>query len=879
MIGWLRKPHFRYILTTVFAAATSCCAAEEQLASGINFRTDIYSVLRKACFECHGPGKQSGDLRIDLPKHIQDSGVIVPGKPDESELLRRISLPHGHDEVMPAIGRTLPAKQIAAIRKWILEGAQWPESFEAGQHWSYVKPVRPEVPDASDATAWAVNAIDLFVADRLRKEGLHPSPPADAQTLIRRVYLVLIGLPPTPAEVRSFVADPTNEAYEEIVHDLLGRPQFGERWARPWLDLARYADSHGFQRDNFRDIWPYRDWVIRALNDDMPFDQFTMEQIAGDLLPNATESQKIATGFHRCTPTNVEAGSLPEETRIEQVIDRVNTTGAVWLGTTLECCQCHDHKYDPFSMGDYYRLLAYFNSTEAEAARTDPQKASSIRFRGPTMPVSNPKKDSRRTKAQKELAALKTTLAAHKQQLNEGLKPWVLSLRDKGGGLLQHTVPGDTGSQKTADTADSDSVASEERSAETISPEAAAALKKPSGSWTSEDRRALVKLRQQLDPKFASLTKRVEQRKKEVEKLAADTTLVMIELSEPRSSYIFERGDYRHRGSDVQAGTPHILHSSPRAANDRVALAKWLTDSENPLVARVTVNRWWAELFGQGIVTTPEDFGVKGDHPSHPLLLDWLAVEFMENGWSMKHLLKTIAMSATFRQSSHTTESQIQHDPGNRLLGRGPRFRMDAEMIRDNTLAISGLLNLRQFGPPIRPFQPEGVWSKVGGTSYDYVVSPGSEQHRRGIYVVLKRGAPYPSFINFDASARLACAVERSRTNTPLQALTLLNDPVHVESAKALARRILTDMPMQDDASRLEYAFQLCVSRLPSKIEHEILRQLLNDQIAQDRSEISGSANAVPSADPPAGIRVEEFHAWWSVATALLNLHETITIY
>ncbi|MCC9606205.1 PSD1 and planctomycete cytochrome C domain-containing protein [Blastopirellula sp. JC732] len=972
----------------------------------VDFAGDIFPILQRSCIECHGPNKEEGGLRLDQRDYALDSGAIEPGSPEESELLRRIVLPRGHDDIMPAIGEPLNKNQVAAIRGWIKQGAIWPKDFQEATHWSYVAPKRPALPDVSNPN-WVQSPIDRFVLHRLDEAGLTPSAPATPEKRIRRVYLDLIGLPPTPAEVQAFVANPTAKHYETIVDDLLNRPQFGERWARPWLDLARYADSHGFQRDDLRDVWAYRDWVIRAMNDDMPFDQFTIEQVAGDLLPNATESQRIATGFHRCTPTNVEAGSLPEETRIEQVLDRVNTTGAVWLGTTLECCQCHDHKYDPFTQRDYYQLLGFFNSTELEADRAS-DSPSSIRFNGPSMPLSDAQQDTQRKELQGQLAGLKKKRTERRRELTTDLESWVAqyaeqlsqaakthvldvvsfesqgntdtfktldngsvllvggdppetdvyAVRTKGaiagvtairlealrhedlpgggpgrgdpqkrnfvlndfsaeiqsegepttklhftGGTAAYSQPSwdingavdedpktgwaiapkfdesHTATFRLAETIDLTddqqlvftlsqqwgkartigcfrlSAITGNVDAETVPDVVAKASKTPAMKWSEKQRQELVDYRVERDSKSGDLDKQVKAMEKKIEQLKPDTTLVMIELAKPRETSIFERGDYRTPGEKVEPGTPDILHSMPEGPPNRLTLAKWLASRENPLAARVTVNRWWAELFGQGIVTTVEDFGIKGEPPSHPDLLDWLAAEFMDNGWSMKKLLKTIVMSSTYQQSSKVTPELLEMDDQNRLLARGPRFRMSAEMVRDNALAASGLLSLDQFGPPIRPYQPKGIWTKVGGTNYQYEVSPGEQQYRRGIYVVIKRGSPYPSFMNFDASARLACTVKRSRTNTPLQALTLLNDPVYVDAAKALAKRIQDETKDQPLDQQLAYAFQLCTARRPTEREQAILQKLYAQQAKEH----------------------DQDEAWFSVSLALLNLHETIT--
>ncbi|MDX1928493.1 MAG: PSD1 and planctomycete cytochrome C domain-containing protein [Pirellulaceae bacterium] len=988
--------------------------------SGVNvdFAKDVYPILQRSCLECHGDKKQEGNLRLD--QRTTAMSVVVPGDLEKSELLHRVCLPRGSEGVMPAVGEPLTKREQATLQTWIEQGASWPESFTPAGHWSYSAPQRPELAAPNAAVqetvqtypAWGQSPIDRFVLQRLIDDGLRPSAQAPPEKLVRRLFLDLIGLPPTPAEVQAFVADPTQQRYEQLVNDLLRRPQFGERWARPWLDLARYADSHGFQRDDFRDLWAYRDWVIQALNDDMPFDQFTIEQIAGDLLPSATESQKIATGFHRCSPTNCEAGSLPEETRIEQVIDRVNTTATVWLGTTLECCQCHDHKYDPFKMKEYYQLLAFFNNTELEADLTNPKSPSSIQFKGPTMPLANAERDAKRAQLQAKIVAIEQQLSERRRELDTSLAEWsrefdkrasdaqshpldVVDFQstgttdtykklDDGAILLVGNDPPETDvyrvqvqaelkdvrafrldvlrhdslpgkgpgrgdakrrnfilnefkaeawvegpmegtvkplgfkaamasfSQAKWDVAGA--IDQQAKSGWAISPEfdrshwatfvlaepldlnAASQLSftltqqfgqartigcfrltaltgnvsadsvsselvviaaKSQEEWSKGEREKLLQYRFDQDPPSSQLQADLAKLQKQLAAVAADTTLLMVELASPRASTIFMRGDYKRPGEPVEANVPAALHALPTSEPpvNRLLLARWLVSKTNPLVARVTVNRWWAELFGAGIVPTAEDFGIKGEPPSHPELLDWLAVEFMDSEWSMKHVLKTIVMSATYQQSSRITPELLELDDRNRLLARGPRFRMDAELVRDNALAISGLLDLKQFGPSIRPYQPEGIWTKVGGQRYEYEVSPGSEKHRRGIYVVMKRGAPYPSFMNFDATARLNCTVKRSRTNTPLQALTLLNDPVYVEAAKAFAQRIQSEKGNDTVDKQVDFAFQLCVARLPSDTERSTIKNLLTAQ-----------ASATNSDD-----------AWLSVTTALLNLHETIT--
>jgi mono/diheme cytochrome c family protein len=761
----MRLPRFIRALALVLTALPATAAAPSP--APVDFARDVLPIFQSQCVECHGPQKHKGDLRLD-----QDGPSLAKAAsaadPAASELLRRIALPRGDDDVMPNRGEPLTSAQVEAIRRWVAQGAVWPRGVKAAGHWAYAKPAQPLVPTVP-APYRILNPIDAFVAARLKQEGLPQSPPAERATLLRRVTLDLTGLPPTPAEVDAFLADDSPNAYDKVVDRLLASPQFGVRWARPWLDYARYADSHGFQRDDLRDLWAYRDWVVDALNADMPFDRFTIDQLAGDLLPNATKSQRIATGFNRSAPTNVEAGSEPEETRVNQVLDRVNTFATVWLGSTMECCQCHDHKYDPFTMRDYYGLFAFFNSTAIEAERAKPNVRSSIQFIGPEMVL----KDS----------------------------PYQLR-----------------------------------------PPQAKAAAT--------------------TQPK-------------------PPTTLVMRELAEPRETHVLLRGNYQTPGDVVAPTTPAALPAmsvEPGHRPNRLDLARWAASRENPLVARVTVNRWWSELFGHGLVATPEDFGLRGERPTHAELLDWLACELMDNGWSMKKTLRTIVTSATYRQSSRATPDLLARDDQNLLYARGPRFRMDAEMVRDNALAIAGLISLDRGGPPIHPYQPDGLWVKVGGAKVDYVVSPGVEKFRRGLYVVWKRAAPYPSFVNFDANARLACRVRRPRSNTPLQALTLMNDPAYVEAAVALARRALAERPSADEADRIAFLFRLAVSRAPRPGEIEVLRRLVDEQRTAARADPAAAKRfAAAWPDLAAGTSDEELCAWYAAAAAVLNLDETIT--
>lgn len=976
-------------------------------ASAFDFSKEVYPVLQRACFECHGTEVQKGDLRLDTasPKHAEIG----------QELLRRVQLSPEDKEAMPKRGERLKPEQIAALKAWIDDGAKWPEKIESLTHWSYIPPVRPKVP------AGAKNPVDAFIREKLTANGLKSAPSAAPETLIRRVSLDLTGLPPSASDL-------SEKNYEALVDRLLASKQFGVRWARPWLDLARYADSHGFQRDDLREIWAYRDWVVEALNANMPFDQFTLEQIAGDLLPNATPSQIIATGFHRCTPTNVEAGTEPEESRINQVIDRVNTTGAVWLGTTLECAQCHNHKYDPITQKDFYSLLAYYNNTEKEAERANPKTPGSIAFNGSPFALPDADRAAERQKLTAQIKALDTQITAATAKAPAStvsnaftvLKPEAfitdsdaeteaqpdgstlitgpvpekdtytveapLPAGEVSGlfleGLTHASIPGDGpgrgGANRpnfvlhtfdcTLTTADGKTQPLKFSAAHADYSQAGYEVenlitKQGKGAWAIGRRfgephwaafelgkplqitagaKLTVRMEQNFgnglvigclrlstikgnvlaalpaiepeeevaavpatkkkkgkaaakpsskDPQIAKLEKQRAALQKQLAALKPLSTEVMKELPQPRMTAIFKRGVYTDPTTPVTATTPAVFKNAAKGPPNRLTLGKWLASRDNPLAARVTVNRWWAELFGQGIVSTLEDFGIKGAPPSHPELLDWLAVEFMESGWDMKHVLKLIVMSETYRQSSEFVvralarpgaassglKPELQTDPANALLSHFPRFRLDAETIRDNALSIAGLLNLKQGGVPIRPPQPDGLWSKVGGQQYSYETSPGSEKHRRGLYVVLKRGSPYPSFVNFDASARMACVVRRSRSNTPLQALTLLNDPVYVEAAKHFALRIAKESPSSDLDAQIAHAFRLSLARSPSADEAEVLKNLWEAQFAAAEADAKTTKELTADVTLPKELSPAQFSAFYSLATALLNLDECIT--
>lgn len=716
------------------------------------------------------------------------------------------------------------------------------------QHWAYVSPRRSDLPDIRDAN-WPKNAIDYFVVAKMADRDLRPSSQATPARLLRRVYLDLIGLPPSPAAVAAFLRDPTDEAYTATVDRLLASPRYGENWARHWLDLARYSDSNGYQADQLRDMWAYRDWVIDAMNADMPFDQFTIEQIAGDLLPAATQAQQIATGFHRTPTCNVEAGVDPESNRTDQVIDRVNTTGTVWLGTTIECAQCHDHKYDSFSQREYYQLFAFFNNTPIEVKNSG--KASDVQFNfyGPKLelPMS--------------VAAL---------QRKELLTTRIQHLKEKVTQLETAALDELPAWEKTVS-----------RQAGDVLPENVVDALMLSPKQRNKSQRRSVREHFLADrPDVTTARTRLKKLREERGAIQPNSTLVMVEMPEPRETRVFLRGQFLTPGEIVRPDVPSGLHAMSRGAPpNRLGLAQWLVSTDNPLVARVTVNRWWYQFFGRGLVATAEDFGTEGEPPTHPQLLDWLAVELMDNEWSMKHIHKLIVTSATYRQTSQVTPVLLAADPDNRLYARGPRTRMSAEMIRDNALAISGLLGDNMGGAPVFPPQPSGLWNQTGRNEPKYVTAEGESRFRRGIYVIWRRAAPYPSFVNFDAPDRMACVVTRPKTNTPLQALTLLNDEAYAETAWALAARVLAEIPNATDDEQLSYAFRLCVARTPTVEELNILVETLKserDQLTLMATEIDKLIESLPFGFADA-IDKYEWSAWFSIANILLNLDETIT--
>ena len=821
----------------------------------VDFARDIQPIFAERCNYCHGEEEQEGELRLDAKAIVMKGGksgpLLLPAKSAESLLIHRL-IGAGTEKQMPLDDEPLSAEQIGLIRAWIDQGAKWPDGIGSKatavkRHWAYVAPQPPPLPAVRN-TAWPKSPIDHFVLERLEKEKIAPSAPADRERLVRRVFLDLVGVPPSVEEMDAFLDDASPDAYQRLVDRLLASPRYGERWATPWLDAARYADSNGYQRDGHRTVWPYRDWVIRALNADMPFDQFTIEQLAGDLLPEATIDQKVATGFHRSTTVNVEAGTDEEENRTNQVIDRVNVTGTVWLGTTFECCQCHNHKFDPFTQRDYYQLLAFFNNSPKETEQRTKGSAA-LEFVSPV--VSFPLDDDSLEK-RRELEERRKRLANEIDQCvddeSKGLAAWEQEV----------TADKEKMAKLPANVRRVLAVAAEER---------------------RPNQRAVLKTYfVGMSPEAAKIQAQMDELKKQLDALAPPVSLVMTELNEPRPTMIFERGSFLSPGEAVQPGTPRIVHAfAEDAPKNRLGLAQWIVDPANPLVARVQVNRAWSQFFGRGIVVSEEDLGTQSEPPTHPKLLDWLAVEFQKSGWSLKHIHRQIATSATYSQASTFRSDLVAKDPYNVLLARGPRARLTAELIRDSALTASGLLSSKMHGPPVYPPQPDGVWRVTGAVDNTYRTSSGQDAYRRGVYTVWRRSAPYPSFVNFDAPDRSACTVKRPQSNTPLQALTLLNDPVYVSLAQALADRVVHDKAGKSLDEQLTYAFRAVLSRRPQAHELDQLRNIFEQARQRYLSDPKTAQQIAGKRELPAGIAAADWAAWFNTAHVLLNLDEAIT--
>ena len=760
------------VLFLVCLVGDSAFAADEL----VSFNRDIRPILAKNCFACHGPdeGAREAGLRLDTAAGAtagrDGRRALVPGQPSDSELVARVES-DDPDVVMPPAdsGHELSAEEKTLLRRWISEGGEYKV------HWSFTQPMKIELPTVKQ-DAWPKHAIDHFVLAKLELQKLTPSAQADRYRLIRRVSLDLTGLPPTPEEADAFVADSSDEAFGRVVDRLLASEAYGERWARMWLDLARYADTKGYEKDRHRDVWKFRDWVILALNRDLPYDQFTIEQLAGDLLPDASNEQILATAFHRNTMTNDEGGTDNEEFRVAAVKDRVDTTLQVWMGLTMGCAKCHSHKYDPISHQDYYSLYAIFNQTE-DADRSDDV---------PVLPLPSPEQSV-------QIAEIEAGIRTLQEQQKE-----------------------------TPDTS--------------------------LEAMIKEQQKKLATVR-------GSMTK----------------TPIMKELAEGqrRDTRIHQRGNFLDPGDKVEPAVLGLFGSQDADVPvNRLSVARWIVQPENPLTARVMVNRVWARLFGVGLVETEEDFGTQGMIPSHPELLDWLAVEFRENGWSIKKLIRTIVLSATYQQSAVVDAEKLAADPRNILLSRGPRFRLSAETVRDQALAVSGLLTQKVGGPSVMPPQPDGVW-KSTYNALKWIDATGPDRYRRALYTYWKRTSPYPAMITFDAGSGEVCQIRRVRTNTPLQALVTLNDPAYVEAAGALAKR-MNDV-RGPTSEKIRRGFRLALVRPPSAAEASRLLEVYEALSASFENDSGAAEKLVNAANLEKGDA-----AMIAVANVLLNLDETL---
>ena len=788
----------------VLLLVSNGCNRQHALPEEITFNKHIRPVLSDNCFKCHGPDKDAieGDLRLDLEEEAKKERdgyqVIAEGRPGQSELIRRIKLDPAHEDYMPHAdaNKSLDAYEVSLLEKWIAEGAVWED------HWAYIAPAK-QSPPGNRAVSKYAHPIDKFVVNTLVENKLALSPKADSITLLRRLYFDVIGLPPSQDEVRSFLGDSRPDAYERVVSQLLASPHYGERMAIGWLDIVRYADTNGFHSDVHRHIYPYRDYVIKAFNENMPFDQFTLEQLAGDLLPNPTLDQRIASGFNRLNQITKEGGAQDKEYRLKYAADRVRAFSTTWMGATVGCAECHDHKFDPYTAKDFYSLSAFFADIDEKGIyRNSP-------YVPPEMPVPPPElADS--------VAQLDTFLVSLHRQLKDST---VLSARE------------------------------------------------------------MAQLRKQLDVHGALRDTLVKD---------MPATLVAVPVP-PREVRILPRGNWMDESGDVvQPDIPHFLPSDQLEKTNRLSrvdLANWLFEEENPLTARVFVNRLWKQFFNEGLSRVLDDLGSQGEPPTHPELLDWLAVEFRQSGWDIKHMVELIVTSETYKQSSAPREELEDIDPANRLLARQSSFRLEAELIRDNALAVSGLLSRRIGGRSVQPYQPDGYWANINtfgvqGPGTTWTAEEDEEQYRRGVYTYWKRTFLHPSMLAFDAPTRQESEAKRSESNTPSQALVLLNDPTYVEAARVFAQRIM-DEGGENTEARIQWAFLEALSRNPRPEELMLLSQLYQSQVGAFNTNESEAVQFVNTGNAPVpdGTSRTELAAWTSVARAIFNLHEMITRY
>ena len=1017
------------LVAAICALALSFNFASEASQAKVDFNRDIAPIFAANCAQCHGAKKASAQLRLDAKAAAMKGGVsgaaIIPGNSKDSRLMHRL-LGLNEEARMPMGGQLKP-EQIELIKRWIDEGAVWPDSGTAGQrdsgtevpkHWAFVAPARTALPSVKNST-WVKNPVDNFILAEIEKRGLMPSPEASKETLIRRLSLDLTGLPPSLKEIDAFLADTSPQAYEKLVDRLLASPHYGERWGRWWLDAARYADTNGFEKDLPRSIWPYRDWVIKAFNEDKPFDQFTIEQLAGDLLPNPTLDQRVATGFLRNSMLNQEGGVDPEQFRVEGLIDRVDAVGKAFLGLTINCAQCHNHKFDPIAQKEYYSFYAFLNSDDE-----------------PEIEVPDAKITTKRQEILSKVAKVENDLMAKTSDLPSRLAKWEQDAKQnqiewtpltdgeifaafgvkfdkledgsfiaKGDnstsnnykitartklknitgfrlefmtdGVLPRGGPGRApdgsffvsefsveaaptdkltaiatvpltnattdferadfpvknvidGNMKTHWNSDAGNVRRNQdrkmvfavtapvgfdggttfnfqlaqKSDETVkignvmpnigrfrisittaaNPKAdplptavRRLLSVPADKRTQEEKHQIFSYFRTTVAEFDEANKQIDDLMKEWPYGA--TTLALASRGIQRETHIFRRGDWKRPAEAVSPGTPAMLHAFPAdAPRNRLGLARWIVAKENPLTARVIVNRIWQSYFGVGLVTTPEDFGARCQRPSHPELLDWLAVEFMQNGWSIKHIHKLIVNSAMYRQSSKLTPKLVEADPTNVLLARSPRLRVESETVRDIVLTASGLLSRKIGGPSVYPPIPDGVLSLGYGAQMPWPTATGEDRYRRAMYTFWKRSVPYPSMIVFDQPNGDFSCTRRVRSNTPLQALTSLNDTMFMEAAQGLALRTFREGGASD-AEKVAYAFRLSTGRKPTELETKRLLSLLADQqkLFEGKTAAAVYVSSPDTNKLPEDIDLTKLAPWTMVARVMLNLDETIT--
>lgn len=838
----------RRVVATVLLFLVSTSSASEPLPGTIEFNRHVQPILSDNCFFCHGPdaSQRQADLRLDVRDEAIDGGAIVPGKTDDSALIQRI---FSDDEDLqmppPDSHKRLTPGQREILKAWVAQGAEYQ------QHWAYVPPVKAEIPVGQ-------NAVDVLVQRALAEQGLEKSPPADRRTLIRRLYFDLLGLPPTPEEVQSFIADESPGAYERLVERTLQNPHFGERMAIGWLDVVRYADTIGYHSDNPRNVWPYRDWVIQSFNDNKPFDRFTIEQIAGDLLPDADTQTRVGSAFNRLLLTTEEGGAQPKDYEARMLTDRVRAIGTVWLGQTTGCAQCHDHKFDPITMRDFYSLGAFFADIQEPI----------LGRREEGMPVMTPEQEAELARLDEQLARARQGLEAVADQLAAAQQQWEADIVN-----YKITLP------ELVETPERNFSDAEKNRAKQV----AAALRKPEAE-RSESQRVGVR------SYFYSVTKLYQAEREAVSAAerarndfynALPKCLVSVSTPNKRIVRILPRGDWMNETGEVmQPALPHFLPQPETDGREltRLDLARWLVSRDNPLTARTVMNRLWKQFFGTGLSKVLDDLGAQGEPPLNQPLLDWLACEFMDSGWDIKQMVRTIVTSETYQQTSIASPQLVAADPDNRYYARQSAFRLDAELIRDHALAISGLLVSKIGGPSAKPYQPEGYWENLNFPTRQYHADTGEGQYRRGLYTWWQRSFLHPSMLAFDAPSREECTAERNRSNIPQQALVLLNDPSYVEAARVFAARILSQC-QGPTAERMEWAWQQALQRAPHEEELKVMQELLDQHLAIYREDTAAATAllGVGQAPAPPEIVPAELAAWTHVARVLLNLHEAIT--